>query len=359
MIARELAVPKLSSTAHEARVSGEGEEMNASKSQDTLLTRLIHQTLGGVFDEAFDLYKRRFGLLALIVALIYIPSQILMYAMGNLWLKPAYAQSNATDTDYIAIMTTVLLGFLIGSPQEGVPGFLPLMFSFMASGPVSKAVGSIVMGRKTSVRDAYRGSFPVLMRLGWAWTLFAFVIIASGAVSWIVIFLVFSLIVIALSAAGLTAATEAISVLVAILLFLVPYLFATALGAVFFAFFAPAVAIEKLTIAGAVGRTVQLVRKGLFLRVWAAVTLLPIVIYGLQILILLSASSFTAALHLPALGEFLLVTAFANGVCFFLQPYWMVFIALLYYDFRIRREGLDIRAILEGETIDSGQRERG
>ena len=93
------------------------------------LSSLTPRSLSGVFDESFELYKRNFGVLALIVALVYIPTQILVYAVSNLVLRPTAAQSASSDADFTSAFMTVILSFMIGSPQEGLPGYLPLLLS--------------------------------------------------------------------------------------------------------------------------------------------------------------------------------------------------------------------------------------
>jgi hypothetical protein len=49
---------------------------------------LLPRPMSAVFDEAFDLYKQHFFLLALIVATLYIPTQIILHGLETQWLRP-------------------------------------------------------------------------------------------------------------------------------------------------------------------------------------------------------------------------------------------------------------------------------
>ena len=323
--------------------------------QESSLSVFAPQSLSGVFDEAFDLYKRHFGLLAMIAAIIYIPTQALAYAVSNLLYRPIAAQAALnSESDFASAFLTLILGFLIGAPQSGLPGYLPLLLSYIASGPVSKAVNSLVLGEISTVKQAYQHSVALLFRLFFAWGLFSLIVVALGVVSWVLIFFLYILVLLLMSTAGLATVAPEIAVFVLILLIVAPYFLITAFGAQFFAFVGPLMAIEKLGISGALIRSAQLVRKGLFSRTWMALSLLPLVIYGLQLLILQSSTSFANSLNLPSVAEFVLLTGFSNAVCFFFQPYWMIFLTLLYYDFRIRKEALDIRRMF-AKTLDVAQ----
>ena len=52
-----------------------------------------------------------------------------------------------------------------------------------------------------------------------------------------------------------------------------------------------------------------------------------------------------AAFHLAPVWQFLTQTSLTAGISCFIQPYWMIFITLLYFDYRIQRECFDIRML--------------
>jgi hypothetical protein len=304
------------------------------------------QTIGGIFDEAFDLYKRRFGTLALIVACVFIPTQVLLHAAGNLWLRPLSAATDMANPDPLVLVETAILGLLIGAPQSGVPGYISLLTSFMASGPIAVAVASILAGKPISVGSAYRRAVPVFWRLFWMWNLLCLLIFLTFAVVFIGLCVLFVMLVALLTMNGINANAIGGPEVGAAILFLsiaIPYLSSCALASVLFGFAPPLIGLENLTVMGAVERNTRLVPRSLYWRVYLSLTLLPIVTCGLQIAILASASSVVAALKWPAWSDFVVNTSLASLISFFFQPYWMIFVTLLYFDCRVRREGIDVR----------------
>ena len=139
--------------------------------EETETIGFTEQSVGGIFDSAFDLYKRNFGTLALIVACVFVPTQVLLHAAGNLWLRPLMAQFNRANPEFFSTLQIFLLGTLIGAPQAGLPGYISLLTSFMAGGPVAVAVANILVGRPLTVGGAYRRAVPVFWRLFWTWNL--------------------------------------------------------------------------------------------------------------------------------------------------------------------------------------------
>jgi hypothetical protein len=324
------------------RVGRAAEERIPSMADENEVGGFALQTVGGVFDSAFELYKRHFGTLALIVACVFIPTQVVLHAAGNLWVRPLLAQINGENSDPLVVLQVGLLGFLIGGPQYGIPGYLSLLTSFMASGAVAVAVANILVGRPLNVATAYKRAVPVFWRLFWTWN-----------VMFVIYVLVFVLVLIALvlllgimSAFGkplIAVGGPELGTAFVIFMILVPYLASTALGTALFAFAPPLIALEHLTVLGAIERNSRLLSRRQFWRVCLAVTLLPIVIFGLQFLILQSASSVVEALKWPTWAEFVVNTGLSSLINFFFQPYWMIFVTLLYFDCRVRSEGLDVR----------------
>ncbi len=326
------------------------EQIVASDTTDAETPGFSLQTVGGVFDSAFDLYKSHFTTLALIVACVFIPTQVILHAAGNLWLKPLMAGMNQAEMDPFAALQVAALAAITGAPQYGVPGYLSLMTSFMASGPVAVAVASILVGRPVSVGSAYRRAGPVMGRLFGIWNLlfvlFFVVAIAVLMALWLVTALVVYILVSLHLVTGALSAFETGLVFV-ILMIVLPYIAGCALSSVLFAFAPPIVGLENLTIMGAVERNSRLVSRKYFWRVCLTVTMLPIVTFGLQALILLSAGSVVEALHWPAWALFVVGTGLSSLISFFFQPYWMIFITLLYFDLRVRQEGLDVRYLAD------------
>jgi len=312
------------------------------------------QTVGGLFDSAFDLYKSHFATLALIVACVFIPTQVILHAAGNLWLKPIMTQINSANPDPIVVLQVAGLGLLIGAPQFGVPGYLSLLTSFMASGPVAVAVANILVGRPLSVAAAYRRAVPVFWRLFGVWNLIVVLFVLTFIVVAIALMILLTLVAIALTQTLIFLkinpnifGSPEMSVVIVILMIVLPYLTSCAFASKLFVFAPPLVGLENLTVLGAVERNSLLVSRKHFRRIFLTVTLLPIVTFSLQMLILASAASVVEALKWPAWADFVVSTGLSSLINFFFQPYWMIFITLLYFDTRVRQEGLDVRYLAD------------
>ena len=255
----------------------------------------------------------------MIVAFVFIPTQVVLHAAANLWLKPLIAQVNSADADPMLGFQIGMIGIIIGAPQYGVPGFISLITSFMVSGPVAVAVANILVGRPLSVAAAYRRGVPVF------WRLFAI---------WILLFLIFFLtsftmlfmLSFFLAAVGGTGIPELIMGSV-IVMIIGAYLTSCAVSTALFAFAPPLVALENLSVLAAVDRNVRLVHRKHFWRTCLTVTMMPIVTFGLQILILFSSTSLVGALKWPAWAEFVMGTGLSSLISFFFQPYWMIFLS--------------------------------
>lgn len=304
------------------------------------------QSLGGIFDTAFDLYKQHFATLALIVACVYIPTQVALHAAGNLWLRPLLPQFNSTQPDFLVFIKTFSLAFLIGVPQSGVPGYISLLTSFLSSGPLSFAVGNLLLRRSVDVPTAYRRALPMFGRLFCIWTLFFLLFFVIFWVVFTAFFFLLVLVAAALSGLG-SGADSQIGVVFVIVMLIVPYFVSVLAGTMLFGFTPPLIALENQTIIGAISRNIRITSGKQFRRVALAFVMLPVVTFGLQIITLISAQSFVEALKWPSWAGFVLNTGLSSLIGFFFQPYWMVFVTALYFDCRIRKEGLDVRFLAD------------
>ena len=140
---------------------------------------------------------------------------------------------------------------------------------------------------------------------------------------------------------------QEIGVIFFIVMIIAPYIISVLVGTSLFGFAPPLIALENQTVIGAISRNIHLTGGKQYRRVVTAFALLPIVTFGLQILILFSAQSFVEALKWPSWAGFVLSTALASLIAFFFQPYWMIFVTVLYFDCRIRKEGLDVRYLAD------------
>lgn len=303
------------------------------------------QTLAGVFDEAFDLYKRHFGLLAMIVAVGLIPTEILRNTIIAIWLHPLDAHLSGPGASNPDSMVMLRIGqFLFGEPRIGFPGLLAVIVLILLSAPVSVAVSDIYFGRSASVKDCYRRSRPYFMKMAGGYCLVALVAIGVAFASLIVLSIPAGLIAGLVTSVGAPEIAVVVVVVVVAFMFL-PYFISCGIVARNFVFMTPLTVLEGLPASFVAYRNHQLVGKKRFWRTWAAVSALPILWIGFQSIFDLSIDSAMQALHLPSIVDFTAAAALGSATHFFLAPYWTIFVTLLYYDYRVRREGFDVRVL--------------
>ncbi len=308
---------------------------------------LLPQTLSGVFDEAFDLYKRHFTTLMLIVALLYLPMQVIVSLLSYQWMLPLMkglqpgSQPNTPDMN--AVFFLIFAGIVSITLTFGV--------LTLTTGPISVAVSDIYLGRTTSVRAAYRQGLRHWGRLLGGWIIVGLVCFLVYFVSAFVLVMGMSLLLVGVGMAFASSSNvgsvvmSVFSLVMGLVVALIPYGLCCAVLAKSYIFTTQLVTLEGLAVSDIPGRNAQLVGKTRFWRTFGAICFLPILTFGLQGLISLSIQSTLSAVRLSALPLFLAQTALSTAVGLFFLPYWMIFLTLLYYDYRIRREGLDVRIL--------------
>ena len=341
MVAIEERIERLPEAWEEERSRDAG----AAKADAGSAERLSPLSLAGVFDEAFDLYKRHFTTLAVITAILMLPLLVALQAAESLWLHPLAVQTNWSGDDMeIGRAFLIMLGYiLIGAPRAVTPGVLSLAALILVGGAVTVVVADVYTGRTPSVRAALLGIRPHLFRLlgGWLIAILAFVTTAFLASFVVMVFLGIGISAVSAATGGILA--DVMGVLLLVCLIVLPYLAATALLARFFVFITPMLVLERLPITAAPGRTAHLTDKRLFWRAWITVTFLPLLLGGLTFLMLLALDSALELLSLSPFFNFVVQTALTTAIFLFFQPYWMVCLTLLYFDYRIRREAFDLQ----------------
>lgn len=303
---------------------------------------LLPQPLSGVFDEAFDIYKRNFVTLASIVAIIFLPLQTLLYALANLWLRPLAA--HVSDNDTLGWTALIFGRMFVGGPEYALPGVLTILTLIVVSAPLTVALSDIYVGKPPLLRDCYRRAIPRVPRLILAWVLGLFAFFALSSVAAIVYLMVLG----TLATVYTFSHGPAPEIVIGIVTYLgmpLPYILGMSIIAYSFSFTTPLIVLENASVGAVPTRNAQLVGRKRFLRCWAACTFLPVLVLGLQAIILVSSASALGALHLPPLLNFMLETSLSAVLVFFLMPYMMIFLTALYYDYRVRREGFDVRVL--------------
>lgn len=323
-----------------------GSAANDKNAETNAVETLLPSTLAGVFDEAFDLYKRHFAAFAMTIAAIVIPLQIVLQIVESVWLRPMALRLNAQGgaADLSLAFFTYLGYFLTGTPRTDSPGILTLAALAVASGAITLLVADIYSGKQPSVRTTLRGVRPYVLSLIGGWTLAGVVFLAAAAIAFTVLSILFTLVVMA-TASLLGQVSETVTTIGALGMILSTYAFAAAVLAYYFVFTTPLIVLERAPASQVSARNIQLAGKNRFWRTWGAVTFLPLVTLGLMMLILWSTELMLERLQLPPLINFMTDLALSTAILLFFQPYWMVFLTLLYYDYRIRREGFDVRLL--------------
>ena len=310
------------------------------------------QTLAGVFDEAFDLYKQHFPLLATIVAVGLIPMEIVRNLVVAIWLHPLDAHLSGIGNGNPDSIVLLRLGqFFFGEPRSGFAGVLAMIVLVLLSAPISIAVSDLYFGRTATVQDCYRRCRPYVLNMMWGYCQVLVVSIGVFFVGTFVVLFIIGLVTMIFSR------VPEVAIVLGVALMFVPYLFWCGIIARSFLFLTPLAVLEGLPATYVPYRNNQLIGKKRFWRSWAAVASLPILWLGFQAILKFSVTSALEVLHLPSIVDFIAVQALGTAIFFFLAPYWTIFLTLLYYDYRVRREGFDVRVLSLANTQTASEEE--
>lgn len=308
---------------------------------------LLPRTVAGVFDLAFDIYRDQFRTLFALAAVILLPLQAILYLLFNAWLKPLNAFTDSHPDDISAGFGLIAGGALTGYPQAGVPGLLTLAAFAVISVPLTLAIAELYSGRTPRLTDCFRRAFRHIPRVLGGWTAMSCVLLG-------VVMLTFAVLTILAFLVGLavglmhTAIPPAVSVVIGVAFVATPYVTGMIAFGMGFIFTTPLLALEDLPITLIPARNWQLIKQPRVRCALAAIVFVPIVFFIVQMLILFSLSGLLALVSLPPTLAFLMETGISALLVTFLQPYLLIFITVLYFDYRIQRDGLDITLIAEG-----------
>lgn len=303
---------------------------------------LVPLSIGDVFDEAFDLYKTNFGFFAGIVAVLHVPTQIgmavLMQASGITAMIDRLGQRDigeSVSTLTSDLVTAFSVQFLVWCLQS---------FSFaVQSAALTLAVSERYLGRQASVRDVYRAALRRLMPLLGTWLLVVMTVVGT-----VLGMLLAGVIVLFAAASGVpeNAGSEWMMLIGGILVLAAAGLAGLFSLVAFGAFVTQEVVLEKIAYGEAIARNWRLIRRRLP-RVCGAILLCALfvscffyTINGTMLYAIRTASSLLPLLE--SLSTNWIPSGVAALVWLFIQPFPMICITLLYYDQRVRREGLDL-----------------
>lgn len=319
-------------------------------SDETYTSIPLPESPSAIFDQAFDILKDNLVPILLIVAVLYVPLESLRAFISVKSLLPMMSEVTRLG-DKAGIHKTLVAwigSLLLGEPRHThTPGLVSLIIPFVVSAPIAIAISDIFSGKQIDVISSY---YRVGVR--------AFSVIGSTVIAGLACFAVWSCITLFLviflgfivglitmavgsNMQGGIAAVLGTSYLLICLI--VPFLITAAFFGKTFAFAVPAAVIEHMGSLNAIWRSQQLAACVRLRVIMLVFTILPLVLISIQFAIIYALQSLTAFLHIGSLMSFLLNAAASLLITCLVQAYWMVFIARLYYDCRIRRECIDIR----------------
>jgi MFS family permease len=297
-------------------------------------------SLAELLDRAFTLYRRHFWLLVGIMAVPSAIGLVLGVLVEVFNRQTAVGLNRAADSPEQALLVG---GVVIGGMALMLVAYF-IVYA-VALGAITLAVSELYQGRTTSIREVYGHMSPRLGRL-------ALLMLSIGLRAGLVFFLAAVL-------GGLASAIVATASPLLVPFVMLPILLLGGVGVLFmmlrWGVAVPALVLEELGAHAAIRRSIALTR-GRLGRVFLLVACATIISYAAMMLFqgpFLAATFFagpdtSAAFWFAILG---LVAGTIGGT--FTGPIMIVGLALLYYDARVRDEGLDLQlmmAALDGET---------
>jgi Membrane domain of glycerophosphoryl diester phosphodiesterase len=293
-------------------------------------------TLGELLDRSFSLYRRHFWLFVGIMALPSLMALGFGLVVALLGPQPVSPESVAAGEANPAELAVAMLWF-----AAVAVGMLAVYFItyVVALGATTVAVSELYLGRSVTIRAAYA---PLRGKVGRLALLLILITLR--------LFGVILLAIVAFAGAGIVGALGS------------PVLAALFAGAGFlgagglwiwmvlrYAVVVPAAVLEDETATDAIGRSIALT-EGSRWRVFVLVVFTMIVTYAV-LMVFQGPFTFAALAAGPetATGFWmnLLGTVFGSIGGAFTAPLMIVAFAVLYYDLRVRREGLDVQLMLD------------
>lgn len=324
------------------------EANTAPTERDQVTSELLPMSVGDVFDEAFDLYKRNFALFAGIVAVVSVPLQIVTQA-ATVALGLDRLASRLGESDP-SVGLPLMLGFMVVWFVEMA------VFTFghvIQSGALTVAVSERYLGRTVTLGHAYRQAWRRIGALLLTWLLA--LALAAGISTGILLIVSMAAGAFAGMASVAGPAGTAIGVVFAAIAILLGVLAAAGVFVFVGLFTTQIVMIEGIAYAPALDRNRLLLRSRL-LRIVVAVMLLWVIqlcLWGAfwgSLQLVLEVTVYPLV-HVSAVAQRLIGASISAVVMMLLEPFWLIAVTLLYYDQRVRREGFDM-TVLERQVIE-------
>jgi hypothetical protein len=285
-------------------------------------------TLGELLDRSFGLFRRHFWLF---VGLMALPSILIVLVNILVLVVPEFP-------DDIAEPNTLLMLAVMGT-AVGVGLFVAYFVSYMVTlGATTVAVSELYVGRTATIASAYayvRGHIGRLVLL---------MILIGLRLMGLVFLVVVIFTVIGVAAALVLGPLAAIIPVVGV----IGGILAAFLFSLRYAVAVPAVVLEHTTAGQAVRRSVMLTRDNLFRT--GVITVFAIVISYAALAVFQIPFLVAAGIAGPEsrTGFWLSLVGTVTGAIgsAITTPLMIIALALLYYDLRIRKEGLDLQIMM-------------
>lgn len=284
-------------------------------------------SLGELLDQAIRLYRRNFFKFIGIIAIVQIPVTILTLAVTLLTFDDYYGAvlnpPTPTPDNPFAMFTP---GYFVGLGSTYLLALISfLLVQGIASGALTRLVADSYLGQSGGTLDAYR-------RIGNRWlplvgTLILYVVLLVAVFIWLIIPCIGWL-----SGPGLM----------------------LVLGGMILPMIAPAVVLENASGPGAIRRAWELIRRRfwwvlgfmfiLYLFAWLVISG-PAILFSLGLNALLPSTGLTGTTALMLTTVLQSLVGLVFGLLY--RPLQLACTTLLYFDLRVRQEGLDL-ALLTG-----------
>lgn len=304
---------------------------------------LLPMSLGDVLDEAFDLYKRNFPLIAGISAIIHVPMSILIQVLMYMVQSNAFsAPANGSDEPNFA------WAFTLGGIVLAICVSYAVLY-VVETGAICIATAERYLDRPTTISAVYRKLLGMFGQLLLTWILIAIFLMVIGVLIMFGVSMIAGMIAMIAAPGGNPDPT--MSVVLVFVVFGLPMIAMAAAYALLGAFVTQAVTLEKSSLINAITRNFHLVQRG-FWRVVGGTILIAILFAALTLALQASVIWVIELTVYSWLKTGPLIQNIVEGVwggvlTVILQPFLTIAATILYYDQRVRRDGYDLAMITD------------
>lgn len=318
------------------------EPPTTNASVDPIISRLRPRTVAEILDQAFRLYRRHFLTFVAIIAVVYVPLQLVIQGSTAFLLGGLMSDLNDLDNfsggsssqvnelfSYLGVLYAVIIGFSL----------LSGLLQKLSEGALTAGVTDSYLDRPVSFGSSYRRMFSQ------AGPLIGLILLQILISVGILLPAIFVLFLAALTATGSNSGASGLIFCFACILF-IPVVVGLVYTSVRLVITTPALIVERLGPVQAVRRSWQLVQN-FWWRTFALVAVVGILGWVIQV----GPSQLVSALvGIMAPRDFVLqqlITGLVSTLTsLFFLPLQLIAITMYYFDLRTRKEGYDLDTAL-------------